>query len=61
MEGTHGPDVSALVGSSFTASEGVAVNRHGVKGQFLLAAKERAERDYSVAEDIEYPLLPDST
>lgn len=59
MEGTHGTDVSALVGASLTASQWIAVNRDGLKGECFLAAKEGAEGDQAVPEGVQKPLLPD--
>ena len=61
MVPTHRSDVATLVGSALTSGNRIAVNGDGLKGQLCLAAEEATERYGSVAEDIQNPLLPDSS
>lgn len=57
MEGAHGSDVSALVGSSFASGDGVAVDGDAVEVKFLLTSEEATEGDQSVTKGVKHPLF----
>lgn len=61
VEGTHGAYVASLVGASLASGNRIAVNGDGFEVQLFLAAKVATEGNDAVSEDIQNPLLPDSS